>query len=230
MANQSSKIHLIFGLDDKPGVAVSTFAALQHVLASFIGIITPTLIVGGVLGLGSEIPYLVSMALIVSGIGTFIQARRIGPVGSGLLCVQGTSFAFLSSILAAGFIVKGKGGGPDEILATIFGVCFFGAFVEIFLSRFIDKLKRIITPVVTGTIITLIGLSLIKVSMTDIAGGFGAPDLGAPVNLALAGVVLITIVIFNRFQIQMLRLSAVIIGLTIGFLVAWSMPWKNLRG
>lgn len=230
MAKQNSTIQLVFGLDDKPGVTVSTFAALQHVLASFIGIITPTLIVGGVLGLGSEIPYLVSMALIVSGIGTFIQARRIGPVGSGLLCVQGTSFAFLSSILAAGFIVKGKGGGPEEILSTIFGVCFFGAFVEIFLSRFIDKLKRIITPVVTGTIITLIGLSLIKVSMTDIAGGFGAPDMGAPVNLALAGIVLITIVVFNRFQMQMLRLSAVIIGLACGFIVAWSLGKVDFSG
>ena len=69
----------VLGLEDKPGIAPSLFAALQHVLASFIGIITPTLIVGGVLGLGSEIPYLVSMALIVSGVGTFIQARRFGP-------------------------------------------------------------------------------------------------------------------------------------------------------
>ncbi|TCK07488.1 nucleobase:cation symporter-2 family protein [Marinobacterium mangrovicola] len=230
MAKQDSTIDLVFGLDDKPRFSVSVFAALQHVLASFIGIITPTLIVGGVLGLGSEVPYLVSMALIVSGIGTFIQARRIGPIGSGLLCVQGTSFAFLSSILAAGFIVKGNGGGPDEILSTIFGVCFLAAFVEIFISRFIDKLRRIITPVVTGTIITLIGLSLIKVSMTDIAGGVNAPDLGAPVNLALAGVVLITIVIFNRFQFHMLRLSAVIIGLTLGFVVAWSIGKVDFSG
>ncbi|GGB81238.1 transporter [Marinobacterium zhoushanense] len=230
MAKHSSSIDLVYGLDDKPRFSVAVFAALQHVLASFIGIITPTLIVGGVLGLGSEVPYLVSMALIVSGIGTFIQARRIGPVGSGLLCVQGTSFAFLSSILAAGFIVKGNGGGPDEILSTIFGVCFLAAFVEIFLSRFIEKLRHIITPVVTGTIITLIGLSLIKVSMTDIAGGFGAPDMGAPVNLALAGLVLITIVIFNRFQMHMLRLSAVIIGLSLGFVVAWSIGKVDFSG
>ncbi|GGK55232.1 nucleobase:cation symporter-2 family protein [Amphritea balenae] len=219
----SSSNDLVFGLDDRPGFSVSTFAALQHVLASFIGIITPTLIVGGVLGLGSEIPYLVSMALIVSGIGTFIQARRFGPIGSGLLCVQGTSFAFLSSILAAGFIVKNRGGTPEDILATIFGVCFLAASVEIILSRFIDKLKKIITPIVTGTIITLIGLHLIKIAMTDIAGGFGAPDLGSPVNLLLASLVLITIVIFNRFQVHLLRLSAVIMGLTVGFVVAWSM-------
>ena len=71
--------------------------------------------------LGERIPYLISMSsLIVSGVATFIQAKRIGPVGSGLLSVQGTSFAFLCAILTAGIIVKGQGGEPDEILATIF--------------------------------------------------------------------------------------------------------------
>ena len=102
---------------------------------------------------------------------TFIQAKRIGPVGSGMLNVQGTSFAFLGAILTAGFIVKGQGGGPDEILATIFGICFVGAFIEIVLSRFLHVLKGIITPVVTGTVVMLIGLSLVKVGITDMAGG-----------------------------------------------------------
>ncbi|SIS70581.1 nucleobase:cation symporter-2 family protein [Neptunomonas antarctica] len=228
--NSSGNNDLIYGLEDNPAVAPSIFAAIQHVLASFIGIITPTLIIGGVLGLGEEVPYLVSMALIVSGIGTFIQARTFGPLGSGLLCVQGTSFAFLSSILAAGFIVKGEGGGPEEILATIFGVCFIAAFVEIFLSRFIHKLKKIITPVVTGTIITLIGLSLIKVGMTDLAGGFGAPDLGSLENLTLGGTVIFIIIYLNRFQIQSLRLSAVIIGLSVGYFVAFLMGKVDFSG
>ena len=98
---------LLYGLDDKPRIGPTLLAALQHVLASFVGIITPTLIIGGVLGLGSEIPYLISMALLVSGVGTFIQAKTFGPIGSGMVALQGTSFAFLSSILAAGFIAKG---------------------------------------------------------------------------------------------------------------------------
>ena len=173
MRDVSESTDIIYGLHDRPEPIRATFAALQHVLASFIGIITPTLIIGGVLGLGSEVPYLISMALIVSGVGTFIQARRIGPVGSGLLCVQGTSFAFLASILAAGFMVKGNGGTPGDILAMIFGICALGSFVEIALSFFIEKLKRVITPIVTGIVITIIGLSLIKVGMTDLAGGFG---------------------------------------------------------
>nr|WP_298147519.1 nucleobase:cation symporter-2 family protein [uncultured Pseudomonas sp.] len=212
---------LIYQLDDCPAFTPAIFAALQHVLASFVGIITPTLIVGSVLGLGAYVPYLVSMALFVSGLGTFVQAKRIGPIGSGLLCLQGTSFGFLSVILSAGFIVKGRGGSPEEILSTIFGVCFCAAFVEIAFSQFINKLRRVITPVVTGTIICLMGLSLIKVAMTDIAGGFGAPDLGALHHLALGGMVLGTIVVFNRFKSQAVRLSAVIIGLALGFTVAW---------
>ena len=212
---------LIYQLHDTPAFAPAIFAALQHVLASFVGIITPTLIVGGVLGLGAHVPYLVSMALFVSGLGTFIQAKRIGPVGSGLLCLQGTSFGFLSVILSAGFIVKGRGGSEEEILSTIFGVCFCAAFVEIAFSQFINKLRRVITPVVTGTIICLMGLSLIKVAMTDIAGGYGAADLGALHHLGLGGLVLVTIVILNRFPSQVVRLSAVIIGLVLGFGVAW---------
>lgn len=199
------------------------FAALQHVLASFVAIITPTLIVGSALGLGAHVPYLVSMALFVSGLGTFVQAKRIGPLGSGLLCLQGTSFGFLSVILSAGFIVKGRGGSEEEILSTIFGVCFCAAFVEIFFSQFIGKLRKVITPVVTGTIICLMGLSLIKVGMTDFAGGYGAEDLGALHHLALGGLVLLTIVALNRSSSQMLRLSAVIIALSLGFAVAWLM-------
>ncbi|MHA6575875.1 nucleobase:cation symporter-2 family protein [Pseudomonas yamanorum] len=222
------KSDLIYGLDDRPHFSAAIFAALQHVLASFVGIITPTLIVGGVLGLESEVPYLVSMALFVSGLGTFVQARKFGPVGSGLLCLQGTSFSFISVILSAGFMVKARGGGTDEILSTIFGICFFAAFIEVVLSQFIGKLRKLITPVVTGTIITLMGLSLIKVAVTDMAGGYGASDLGAAGNMGLAALVLLTIVVLNRFNNPFLRLGSIVIGLTLGFVVAWWMGRVDL--
>lgn len=219
-----SKNHdLLYSLHDKPGFWPSSFAALQHVLASLVGVITPTLIVGGVLGLGEHVPYLISMALMVSGVGTFIQCRRIGPVGAGMLCLQGTSFAFLTAVLSAGMIVKGKGGTPEDILATIFGVSFCAAFIEIFLSRFIHKLQKIITPVVTGTIIILIGIPLIKVAMTDIGGGFGAENFGSLDNLMLAGIVLVSVVLLNRSKNPMVRLAAVVIGLVLGMVAAFFM-------
>ncbi|WP_375739141.1 hypothetical protein [Pseudomonas boanensis] len=146
---------LIYGLNDTAGFRASTFAAIQLVLASFVGITTPTLIVGSMLGLQSEIPYLISMALPVSVFGAFVQVRRFGPVGSGLLYMQ-------------------------------------------------------------GTIISLVVLLLLKMSMTDMAGGFGAADLGSLSNLGLAGLVLGAIVIFYRFDNPLLRLSPIIMALGLG--------------
>lgn len=212
---------LIYGLDDRPAAVPALFAAVQHILASFVGVITPPLVIGAVLGLGEHLPYLISMALMVSGVGTFIQARRPFGIGAGMICLQGTSFAFLGAVLSAGFLVKSRGGSPEDILAMIFGVCFFGAFVQVVLSRFIGQLRRVITPLVTGIVITLIGVSLIKVGITDIGGGFKAEDFGAPRNLALGALVLLTIILLNRSQRPWVRLSAIIIGLAVGSLAAW---------
>ena len=190
-------------------------------LAAFVGIITPPLIIGSTLGLTAHLPYLISMALMVSGVGTFIQARRPFGIGAGMICLQGTSFAFLGAVLSAGFLVKQRGGSPEDIMAMIFGVCFFGAAVQIVLSRFIGQLRRVITPLVTGIVITLIGISLIKVGITDLGGGFNAPDFGAPTNLALGLFVVLTIILLNRSNTPWVRLSAIIIGLALGSLAAW---------
>ena len=217
----SSPSDLIYGLNDRPKPLPALLAALQHVLAAFVGIITPPLIIGSTLGLADHLPYLISMALMVSGVGTFIQARRPFGIGAGMICLQGTSFAFLGAVLSAGFLVKQRGGSPEDILAMIFGVCFFGAAVQIVLSRFIGQLRRVITPLVTGIVITLIGISLIKVGITDLGGGFNAADFGAPINLALGLFVVLTIILLNRSNTPWVRLSAIIIGLALGSLAAW---------
>lgn len=212
---------LIYKLDDVPPPGPATLAAVQHILAAIVGIVTPTLIIGGVLGLGSEVPYLIAMSLFVSGVATFIQCRRIGPVGSGLLSLQGTSFAFLGAILAAGFAVKGRGGTPEDILAMIFGLCLVGCLVEVVLSQFIGKLGRIITPTVTGVVITVIGLSLVKVGFTDFAGGATAGEnLGDPVNLVLGFLVVAVILVLSFHSNPMIRISAIMLGLVAGFIVA----------
>ena len=217
----TSPSDLIYGLNDRPKPLPSLLAALQHVLAAFVGIITPPLIIGSTLGLTAHLPYLISMALMVSGVGPFIQARRPFGIGAGMICLQGTSFAFLGAVLSAGFLVKQRGGSPEDILAMIFGVCFFGAAVQIVLSRFIGQLRRVITPLVTGIVITLIGISLIKVGITDLGGGFNPPDFGAPTNLALGLFVVLTIILLNRSNTPWVRLSAIIIGLALGSLAAW---------
>jgi xanthine permease XanP len=225
---------MIYGLDDKPGISESFFAGLQHVLASFVGIITPTLIIGGVLGLGSEIPYLISMALVVSGVGTLIQAQRIGAIGAGLICVQGTSFAFLGTILATGFMVKNAGGSNDDMLATIFAVCFIAAFVEVFISFFVNKLGKVIRPVVTGVVITTIGIYLIKVGMTDIGGGTwllkNMPEKFASANNLIVGFsVVALVVLLNASKNQWVRLTAIVVAMIIGWLLAISLGITSFK-
>lgn len=218
--NSEPTTELIYRLNDKPPFLESLFAAIQHLLASFVGIVTPTLIIGNILGLQEQLPYLISMALIASGIGTFVQAYKPFGVGAGMLCVQGTSFAFLGAILSAGFMVKEAGGGPEEIIAAITSLCFAGAFLQIGLSQIIPRLKRIVTPLVTGIVITSIGISLIKVGMTDLAGGVDAPDFGSSANLMLGFFVIAVIVLMNISSNNWVRLSSIVVGLIAGFLVA----------
>ncbi|RYH09955.1 nucleobase:cation symporter-2 family protein [Tropicimonas sp. IMCC6043] len=219
--SQQDVMPLVYGLDDVPPPPKAALAAVQHVLASIVGIATPSIIIGGALGLGEHMAYLVAMAFFVSGVGTFIQCRRIGPIGSGLLSLQGTSFAFLGAILAAGFAVKGQGGSSEDILAMIFGLCLFGSLVEIVLSQFLDRLKGIITPTVTGVVITVIGLSLIKAGFTDFAGGARAgEDLGKPIYLLMGSLVVTVILVTTFVGNPMLRISAIMIGLVVGTIVS----------
>jgi len=238
MSEVETQSDIIYGVDDRPPVGSAIFGALQHVLASFVGIITPSLIIGGALGLGEYIPYLISMALMVSGVGTFIHAVRLGPLGTGLICVQGTSFAFLGSVLAAGFAVKAAGGTSEEILATIFAVCFIAAFVEIFLSFFVEKLGRILTPLVTGIVITTIGVSLIRVGVTDIGGGqwllTNKPEFfGSMTNLLMGAAVIITVIAMNRSSNPWMRITSIVVGMIVGVVVAtvmgaFNFEWKDV--
>ena len=223
---------LIYGLTDIPPLREAVFAALQHVLACFMGIVTPSLIIGGALGLAPETTaYLVSMSLFVSGIATFIQVKRIGPIGSGLLSIQGTSFAFIGPIIAAGSAAIAAGATPEQSLGLIFGLCFWGAFIEMFLSRFLQFASGIITPLVTGTVVSLIGLTLVKVGVTAIGGGIAAREagsFGSLQNLGLAGLVLVTIVALNSSGNAFLRMASIAVGLIVGYIVALFMGVVDL--
>ena len=114
---------LIYGLNDRPPLRGTLFAALQHLLAIFVAIITPPLIISSALKFDLQTTgFLVSMSLFVSGVATFIQCHRIGPLGAGLLCIQGTSFSFITPIIGAGMLgmVNGHIDAPTA-LSYIFG-------------------------------------------------------------------------------------------------------------
>ncbi len=222
---------LLYGLEDKPPVPEAILVALQHVLAIFVGIITPPLIICNAIGASPEdTRYIVSMSLFISGVTTFIQAKRIGPIGSGLLSIQGTSFSFVGPILSTGIAVTKGGGTTQQAFALIFGLCFFGAFIEIFLSRFLHLASKIITPLVTGTIVMIIGLTLIKVGVISMGGGVPAQKagtFGSIQNLGVALMVLLIIIILNCSRNAYVRMASVVVGLVIGYIVASFLGMVN---
>ncbi|WP_279051368.1 nucleobase:cation symporter-2 family protein [Alistipes indistinctus] len=207
---------LLYGIEERPPLREAFFAALQHLLAIFIAIVTPPLVIAGALGLDHETTgFLVSMVLFASGLSTFIQCRRIGGVGTGLLCIQGTSFSFIGPIISTGML----GGLP-----LIFGVCIAAAPVEMVISRLLRYTQKVITPLVSGIVVTLIGMSLIKVGIIACGGGTAAREAGTfgnPGYLGLAALVLALIVLFNRSRNRYLRMSSIFIGLGTGYLIAW---------
>lgn len=215
---KASSSALIYGLNDRPPLREALFAALQHLLAVFVAIITPPLIIASALRLDVETTgVLVSTALIASGISTFIQCYRLGPVGCGLLCIQGTSFSFIGPIISAGL----SGG-----LAAVFGACMAGSTVEMVISRILPYTRRVITPLVSGIVVTLIGMSLIKVGIVACGGGEAARaagTFGAPRYVGLAALVLVLIIFFNRSANRYLRMSSIVIGLAVGYVVAYFM-------
>ena len=213
-ANSTKPNGLIYGLNDRPPLRETLFAALQHLLAIFVAIITPPLIIANAIQLDQETTsFLVSMSLMVSGVATFIQCRRLGKIGCGLLCIQGTSFSFIGPIITAGL----AGGLP-----AIFGATAAGSVVEMFVSRILKYARRIITPLVSGIVVTLIGMSLIKVGIISCGGGnASAPDFGSLQNIGIALMVLVLIIIFNRSSNRFLRMGSIVIGLIVGYAVSW---------
>mgnify|MGYP000989708609 CR=1 FL=1 len=207
---------LIYGIYDRPPLSDTLFAAVQHLLAIFVAIITPALIIGKAMNLDLDrTGFLVSMSLFMSGFATFVQCRRIGRVGCGLLCVQGTSFSFIGPIIAIGNV----GGLP-----LIYGACMLGAPVEVIVSFTFKYLRKVITPLVSGIVVMLIGLSLIKVGVISCGGGNAAManhTFGSPRNLLVAGVVLFSVIGFNCLRNKYMRMSSIFIGILIGYALSY---------
>ncbi|WP_407078834.1 uracil-xanthine permease family protein [Xenorhabdus szentirmaii] len=225
----SDKSHneLIYRLEDKPPFPQALFAAFQHLLAMFVAVITPAMLICQALGLPKQdTQHIISMSLFASGLASLIQIRSWGPVGSGLLSIQGTSFNFVAPLIMGGLALKNGGADTPTMMAALFGTLMLASVTEILLSRVLHLARRVITPLVSGIVVMIIGLSLIQVGLTSIGGGYSAIQngtFGAPKSLLLAGIVLAVIVLLNRQKNPYLRIASLVIAMGVGYLVAWYM-------
>ncbi len=221
---------LIYCLEDRPSLGETFIAGIQHLMAIIISIGVPPVII--LLGFtsfvqdGATIAYLVNMSLLVSGVATFIQCKAIGPIGSGLLSIQGTSFAFVSTLGFLGQELVKKGYTTNEVLGVLFTCCLIGSLVQMVVSRFLPLVQRFISPLISGIIVTLIGGSLLYVALQDIGGGAvlrGTENFGAPSALIVGFTVTLLIVIFNRSTNRYLRIGATVLGILGGLFLAIGM-------
>jgi xanthine permease XanP len=226
-AMQPRKSELIYHLEDRPPLPQTLFAACQHLLAMFVAVITPALLICQALALPTQdTQHIISMSLFASGLASILQIKTWGPIGSGLLSIQGTSFNFVSPLIMAGLALKNGGADVPTMMAALFGTLMVGSFTEMILSRFLHLAQRIITPLVSGVVVMIIGLSLIQVGLTSIGGGFAAManhTFGAPKNLLLAAIVLLVIIMLNRQRNPYLRVASLVIAMAVGYVAAWWM-------
>ncbi|MDP6968056.1 MAG: nucleobase:cation symporter-2 family protein [Gammaproteobacteria bacterium] len=218
--------------DYTPPLAQAVPLGIQHVLAMFASNVTPAIILAGAagFGFGSNSPdfptmiYMIQMCMLFAGIATLIQTMSMGPIGARLPIVQGTSFAFLPVMIpaVAGAGVAGLGG-----LMT--GV-FIGGIFHFVLGRFIGRIRFALPPLVTGLIVLMIGLALVKVGVQYAAGGvplMGKPAFGSMAMWGPALVVIFVTLALKFFTKGMTSVAAVLIGMLAGYAVAYAMGQVN---
>ena len=212
----------IYELDGRVPLAKAVPFGLQHVLAMFVANITPIMILAGVVGLDKSISAaLIQNCMIIAGIGTLVQLYPIWRIGSRLPIVMGISFTFLS--LAIG-IATSKGMG------TLMGAVIVGGVVEGCLGLFPNKWTKLIPHIVAATVVTAIGFSLLPIGANSFAGGQGAADFGSWQNWVVGTVTLLTCLIAQMINHQMVRSLSVLIGLIVGYLLALCMGMVDFSG
>ena len=206
-----------------PGIIRGTPLGIQHVLAMFVSNVTPAIIVSGAAGFGfgsgdiSNMIYMIQMSMVFAGIATLIQTIGIGPMGARLPVVQGTSFAFIPIMIPIAI----QFGMP-----ALMGGIIIGGMFHFFIGTFVGRIRHWLPPLVTGLIVLMIGLALVKVGIQYAAGGvplIGKPEYGTLIHWGLALVVIFVTLGLKFFTHGMLSVSAVMLGLLAGYLVALTM-------
>lgn len=209
----NDKDNVIYQLKGMPKIKEAIPLALQHVAAMIVGCVTPAIIVAGTGGLSpADTRILIQAALIISGIATLIQLfPPFRKVGSGLPVIMGVSFAYLPTMIG---IVS------DYNIATILGSQVIGGVVGILIGIFIKKLRKLFPPVVTGTVVFTIGLSLYPTAIKYMAGGAGSENFGSPMNWIIAMITLVLVIFFNNFTKGFARLASILLSMIIGYVIA----------
>lgn len=217
----TSTHELLYDMDTRPPIVTSIILALQHILAAFAGIVAVPLVVGSALQLSvEEMAMMVSATIFASGITTVIQSRKIGPMGSGYPTMMGTDFTFVNPQISV---------GARFGIAGIVGATITGAWLEVILSRFIKPLMRFFPPLITGIVVTLIGVTLLPVSIDWAAGGVGAPDYASLSNLGIAFIVMLFTLFLNYYGKGIWSTGAVFWGMIFGYLICVPLGLVNLE-
>jgi xanthine permease len=203
----------LFDYDAKLSIKEAVPMGLQHVVAAVVGIVTPGIMIAKVCNLSSgDTTIMIQTSLIFSAVATMIQLFPIfGKVGSRLPVMMGASFAYVPILIAI---------GGDFGIAAIFGAQLVGSFLVILVGLFIKKIRVLFPPLVTGTVILSIGLSLFPVAIKYMAGGAGNPDFGSAQNWLVALLTFAVVFYFNYFSKGFLKLSSILNGMVIGYIVS----------
>ncbi len=208
---KNTEVNLIYGVDDDLDLPKKILFGLQHIFAAFGGIIVVPLVIATSLGFDSKVTTaLISASILGSGLATIIQAKGVGKVGARVACIMGTDFTFVSPAISVGSVL----GLPGIIGATILGSLF-----EVILSFFIKPLMKFFPPLVTGTVVALIGLTLLPVSIDWAAGGAGSANYASLENLAVAMFVLVITLLLNNYGKGMISSASILIGIVVGYIV-----------
>ncbi len=203
----------VFSLDGVPAPGQLIPLGLQHVVAAIVGIITPAIMVANTCNLsGGDRTLLIQVSLIVTALATLLQLYTIKHrVGSGLPVVMGISFAYVPTLLAIG--------GQFD-LPTILGAEIVGGCVAIVFGIFVKQIRRLFPPLITGTVIFTIGLSLYPTAVKYMAGGAGSAEFGGLKNWSVALVTLAVVVLLQNFGKGVLKLGAILWGMIVGYVMA----------
>ena len=216
MSNKSnSSVSNIYQLEGRVPVSRAVPFGLQHILAMFVANISPIIIVAGASGVsGKQLAMLIQSAMLIAGIGTLIQLFPLWKIGSGLPIVMGISFTFVSIMCYI---------GANYGYGTIMGAVLIGGLIEGCLGLFAKYWMKIISPIVSASVVTAIGFSLLSVGSTSFGGGSGSENFGSVENWFLGTITLLCGILFNIFAKSYWKQLSVLFGLVVGYLVAIPM-------